>query len=199
MAIIDDRLSSQIVAAPFIPPDDRFRLLNEDYEVGPIAVEDMSEGSRYQNWKLTFAGGTFTITPETTGAPVTVLTGQTSQHCSFAFDKNGHVYLFWKDDADLCKFYWYDSAAEDNVITDYPDAFHGMVYLDDKREMQSGTSDVLLVYTKPDGLTFNLVHRRQRDRFLTEFPLATNTFPYVRQAGMHTELRGQYFMSSNPL
>lgn len=195
MAIIDDRLSSSVRAAPFLDPDSRLRTLNEDYEIGPIAVEDMSEGSRYQTWRLSFSAGAFTITPEITGGPVVILTGQTSQYCSFCFDKNGHVYIFWVDDSDLCHFYWYDSVSETNVITDYPLAFHGMVYLDDKRDMQSGTSDVLLVYTQANGLQYDFYHERQRDRFNTPILLASDVPPYVRQTGMHAELRGQFLLS----
>jgi len=145
MAIPDDRLSTELVEANILDPDSRNRDLNEDYESGPIAVNDTSEGIKYQAWKLSFSGGDFIITPEVSGLPVTVLSGQDSEQCSLAFDQNARPSIAWVTAAGQAKLYWYDTVAADFVITDLEAGITGiMLSLDDKRPMQVSASDILL-------------------------------------------------------
>ncbi len=200
MAIIEDRLSTTVVEDIYLDPDGRTRTLNTDFEDGPIAVTDMSEGSQYQPWRLTFSSGDFIVTPEITGSPVVILSGQDSIYCSFTFDKNGRPSIFWKDSANLCYLYWYDSTVAMFVTTDYFDVFHGMLSLDDKRVMESAASDVLLWYTRlVAGPQYNLYHKKQRDRYTIEHLMEEDISPYIYKAGMHEGLRGQLVLGQSQI
>ena len=192
MAIPDDRLSTTPIPADYIDPDGRDRSFREDYEDGPIALQDTSEGLKYQPWKLTSSGGNFTLTPELVGSPTVILTGQDVVQCSFSFDQNARPAIVWIDSSSMAKLYWYDSVLGDFTITDFGIMRSAMLSLDDKRYRQSGASDILFWYTllQGDG-TYNLYHRKQRNRYDTEILMAEGTLPLVYKTGMHEGLRGQ--------
>ena len=87
MAIPEDRMSTEVEPSSWIDPDSRNRQLDEDYELGPIALNDVSEGLQYQAWHLTWNIGTgdFTVTPELTGPPVVVLNAAAVTQCLSGF------------------------------------------------------------------------------------------------------------------
>ena len=145
--------------------------------------------------------GTFTITPETVGDPVIVLSGVTSsQQCTLAFDQNGRPTIAWEDLNQQGYLYWYDTVAAQFVTTAFQQPVTGIALtLDDKRIRQSGANDILLFYTQPnqDG-TYTLYHRRQRDRYGVTYELKTPSWPYIHKCGMHEELRVQLTLSTDP-
>jgi len=188
MAIPQDRLSTILADNPWIPPDDRERPnFLVDYEYGPIALNDTSEGMYYQYWGLSYDPATdnFTVTPETVGAPVVVLNRPNVSQCTLAFDQNGHVIIGFTE-AGVPKLYWYDTLAAAHVTTTFDaDAIYPTVCLDDKRQTQSNSSDVLMFYTRPVGLQHNLYYRQQRNRFDTPRLLKEDVYPYLYKAGMN--------------
>ena len=120
MAIIEDRLSTTPVSNDWISPDDLDRAWLEDYEAGPVALNDTSEGLFYQSWHLTYNAltGDFVATPLTAGAAQTVLSGIFNvENCTFTFDQNGHVTIAYTQSGQA-KLYWYDTLAADWVTTD---------------------------------------------------------------------------------
>ena len=169
MASAEDRMSTSVVEATWIDPDDRNRALDEDYEAGPIYLNDPTAGLSYQPWHLTwdFATGNFTVTPETIGSPVVVHNAAAVTQCSLAFDQNGRIniaytannqaYLYWYD-TDAAS--WVTDALEFGVITP-------TLCLDDKRITQTNASDIIMWYTKqqPDE-TYTLYRRLQRERLI---------------------------------
>ena len=194
MSILQNRLSDEPIVSPYIPPDDVDHGLNEDWERGPIGVNDSSAGMAYQDWHLTFAGGTFTVTPQTTGSPTNVLTGQDSVQCTFCFDQTGQPTISWIDSLNRGFIYWLD------IQTGQPEifAFQAPVTsvglcLDDKRPRQVRVNDMLLWYTINSTRSANhaLYYRQQRDRFLTPYLLADPVWPYIHKLGMNSELRVQ--------
>ena len=84
MSILQNRLSDEPDPSPYLPPDDIDHTLNDDWERGPIALNDSSGGMAYQDWHLTYAAGDFTLTPSDVGAPSVVLTGQDSAQPNLA-------------------------------------------------------------------------------------------------------------------
>lgn len=198
--IPEDRMSTQVIQANWIPPDERNRDLDQDYEAGPIALNDTSQGLSYQPWELTwdFATGDFTVTPETTGSPVIGVTNAPAvTQCSLAFDQNGHVTIAYTSN-NQAYLYWYDTDAAGWVTT--PLAFGTItptLTLDDKRTTQTNASDILLWYTleQEDG-TYNLYKREQRERFLTPQLMATGVPPYIYKCGMHVGYRVQLGLSN---
>ena len=202
MAAPENRLSIEPVISNILDPDSRNRGQNEDFEAGPVAVTDTSEGLFHQAWHLTFAGGIFTITPETTGTPVDVLTGQDSTQCSLAFDQNARPSIAWITTGGQAKLYWYDTTQSDFVITDLPAGIRGvMLCLDDKRVMQTGASDILLWFTVLNGSQYDLYQARQRDRFDPPILQKEGVWPLFNKLGMADGLRVQFqlLQSSEPL
>ena len=188
-------LSSEPVVSNFLDPDGRTVGINEDWESGPIAVQDTSEGLKYQAWHLTFADGTFTITPEDTGAPVDFLTGQDSIQCTFAFDQNGRPTIAWEDSNSNGYLYWYDTTQADFVVLQFEQSpIWGLALtLDDKRERQVGVSDIQLYYTLPSGSQdqYILYCRYQRERYDTPYELVNPSWPWIHKCGMNDGLRVQ--------
>lgn len=191
--IPQDRFSTTFVDGVYIPPEDRFRAtLLVDYEGGPIAITDTSEGINFQPWTLSYdIGGQITLTPETVGAPVVVLTVPGCSQVSFCFDQNGRPSVTYIIGADAY-LYWYDSYLASFTTDVFPNIHSAMLSMDDKREMQNGVNDMLWWYTKLTGAAeYTLYHRRQRDRFQNEIIMKVGCLPYVSRAGMHRGLRGK--------
>jgi hypothetical protein len=206
MAIIEDRLSTQVVQSPWIYPDDANRQLDEDYEIGPIALEDTSEGLQYQSWYLSYdsVAGEFTVTPETVGSPQVVLTGVfNATQCSLAFDNNGHVNIAYSLLNGQTALYWYDTLIAGWTTTTLPSAvFCPTLTLDDKRYFSTSANDILLWWTEeqPDS-TYKLYRAQQRDRFDPLFPkeMAADIYPYIYKCGMNEGLRVQLGLSDRIL
>lgn len=201
MGIIDNRLSTTPVTNDWLPPDDRNRVnWLEDYEAGPIALNDPSEGLSYQPWHMVYNPSTddFVVTPETVGSPTTVLNVADVDQCTFTFDQNGHVTIAYQVGSDAY-LYWYDTLAAD-WVTDLLDTgvTWPSVYMDDKRETQNDANDILLMYTiQQIDDSWNLYYRQQRDRFTIEYLLKEGCQPYLYKTGMHYGLRGQIALLSS--
>lgn len=195
MAIPENRMSTEVVPDDYIPPDDRDRFnLNTDYEAGPVALNDPSQGLAYQPWVLTWSGITnkFTVTPEITGSPQALITVANVIQCSFAFDQNGHVNIAYTVGANAY-LYWYDTSVASWVQTLLAAGTNSpTLCLDDKRSTQTQSSDVMLWYTKKQlDLSYNLYKRQQRERYLVEKKMADGVYPFIHKLGMHRRFRNQ--------
>jgi len=194
MASAQDRMSTQVIQRDWIPPDERNRALDEDYEAGPIALNDPSAGLDYQPWGLTwdFTTGDFTVTPETTGSPVVVHNAPAVTQCSLAFDQNGHANVAYTSNG-LPYLYWYDTSVAGWVTTALQTtAITPTLTLDDKRITQTNASDIILFYNveQPDG-SYSTYRRLQRERFLSEKLYLTNVPKLIYKLGMHFGFRVQ--------
>ena len=200
MAIIQNRLSTEPITAPYIDPNGRTFTLNQDWEGGPIAIEDTSGGMNYQAWFLSYAGGEFTITPETAGVPFVIpIPPTTSKQCSFCFDQNARPTVAWVDDNDQGHLYWYDTLAADYQVFDFANPVWGLALtLDDKRRKQIAANDILLWYTLPAATAgqYVLYHRLQRDRFTDIYTMKDPVWPYIYKNGMNEGLRVQISLST---
>ena len=201
MAIPDNKSSSTPFPAPYIPPDDYDRSLDEDKEAGPVAIGDPSQGQRYQVWHLTYSDPDFTLTPETFGAPVTspdlpAVAGVTQ--CSIAFDQNANIAIAYTAGG-VASLYWYDTGQGQYTTTpSIAGAISPTLTFDDKRPRQSQLNDILLFYTKlvstnPD--TWVLHYRQQRESYSVERTFVGPAWPYVWKCGMHEALRIQVITS----
>ena len=199
MASAEDRMSTTVVERNWIPPDERTRTLNVDFEAGPIALNDTSAGLDYQAWSLAWNSGTgdLIVTPETTGLPVPVTNATGVTQCSMAFDQNGHISVAYTSNG-LPYLYWYDTNVA-GWVTDQlqTGATTPHLTLDDKRISQTNASDIILFYTvqQPDT-SYNLYRRLQRERYITEKLYLTNIPPFIYKVGMHYGFRVQIGLSS---
>lgn len=197
MSIRQHRASDPTYASTFLPPSGTFSYLNEDWERGPVALNDGSLGRDYQNWHLTFANSAFTLTPATTGPPVVLDLGEPidSVQCSITFDQNSHIVVAWIDSLDRGQFYYYDTAgAQDWIIWNFASGVGGTgLTMDDKRAMEVRACDVQLFYTR-DPIANDqwiLYNREQRDRFEVEYEIANPSKRYIKFCGMNDSLRVQ--------
>lgn len=197
MSIPDHRLSTEVHAGNWLEPDDRQREVPYwDYERGPIAIGDTSEGLDYQNWTMRWnpINGNFETWPTDAGTPVTIITNVPTgvSQASFCFDQNGQASVTWIENGQA-KMYWYN--------TDIPgwttdvlavDIVSTLLSLDDKRVTQTQTSDMILWYTRETSPgQYDLFTREQRDRFEIEYPMKTNVGQFVVKGGMNDVLRVQ--------
>ncbi len=193
MAIPQGRMSTSPEITAYRPPEGPSGHPITSFERGPIAVEDTSEGLQYQNWMLQWDAGTgvFTLTPETTGSPVASITIANVLFASFTFDQAGRVSLTYVTTTSSY-LYWYDTDLAATTTTDLgSDVITPVLHLDDKRETQSVANDMLLWFTRSDGGdTYTLFMARQRDRFLTEYEMATGLpVANINALGMTAGLR----------
>jgi len=198
--IPEGRLSTTLVTGLYLDPEDQQKFPLVSHERGPIAIEDTSEGLLYQNWVMTYVAGDLVAAPEDTGSPSIVLTVADIIFVSFTFDQNARITITYST-LTSSYIYWYDSSLGMTVTTDLgSDVITPSIFLDDKRDTQNGVNDMLLWYTKSEGGgTYELFMLRQRDRFLTEYSMATGlTAPYIYNLGMSSELRIQLSLYATP-
>lgn len=198
----EDRMSTVPAPSAYLQPDGVQRTLFEDWERGPIGLNDVTAGLFYQDWKLTwdFGTGNFTVTPQSFGFPTTVLFGVPAvTQCSFAFDKNGHVNVAYTSNG-LPYLYWYDTVAMGWITTALPVTVRcPTLTLDDKRKMESANNDIILWWTEDQGGgSYTLYRALQRDRFAPLVPklMKTGLPKNIFKCGMHDGLRVQLSLSN---
>ena len=192
MAIPQGEMSAVPVPADYLVPDGYDRTYLQDFELGPRGISDVGDnGLREQEWEMLWLDPSFKLIPKSIGSPSTVHSASDVKQMSFTFDQNGNVNILYTDGI-TTTLYWFDPLASMYVTWAMPDTTYGMMLsLDDKRDLQSAASDVILWYTRKIGAQYNLYNRLQRERFLTEHLMVSDTDPYIYKAGMHKELRGQ--------
>jgi hypothetical protein len=185
-------LSSQILSAPFFPPRDRRTAaqLLSDFEEGGIALNNTSKGLQFQAWSgQVHSNGDFSLTPANAG-PVTVINVPNVVEWGFTFDQNMNPFFAYTLANGNSFFYWFDPVANAFVTTQLPaGSANCRCSLDDKRAVNSTTSDILLTYIRAGTLYL----RQQRDRYLIEYTLST-ALAGKRQinAGLNLILRYQF-------
>ena len=163
MSIRQNRLSDEPDVSPYIPPDDLDHGLNEDWERGPIALNNSSEGMAYQNWHLTYnpvtapgynpdmmqydgVTGYYDISTTTSGNLMTIVgrfsrasfTGGSAEYIfRCRSDTQNHdrlaVFAFASDFADLDKANTINFLVRDNTSADLCRLITPVGYLDGNR------------------------------------------------------------------
>lgn len=180
----DNKLSTFPVAASFLVPTRRDA--NVDYEYGGIRLRDTTQGLQYQLWRSEYVDGSILLVPERTGSRVSVVNRTGVIHHSFAFDQNMNPCVVYKVGLGSTFMYWYDPVAgsqqtlELDGTIEYP-----QVTLDDNRQFNLGSSDIILSYIR-DG---KLYYRLQRERYLQEHFLEDTPDRKLTQTGMTRNLR----------
>ena len=191
--------SAVLITDHWLEPDDRENYLLLDYEQGGIALNDPTQGLRVQAWTLTYAPLSADMIIKDEALNATVLFNRPSiTQISLAFDQNMNPFVaFTEDDAGTAEpwFWWFDTDLADTVFTPLPaGAVNPVCCLDDKRETQTFSSDIILAYVLNDNLYF----RAQRDRYTVEylyyFGLPENTI--CKRVGMNKKNRLQFLMET---
>lgn len=199
MAIPEGRLSTDWAAteSQYSMPEDRVFYAYVNYERGPVAIEDTTEGLLYQNWTFSWDSGTGDVTATPESGPAQVV--HNIPACSLiscTFDQNGRVNIAYINGNGY--LWWYDTALGSRATRDLgSDIFSLSLYLDDKRETQNTDNDMLLWYTKQNGSVWDLYMAIQRDRFLVEYSMYNGLdVGFIHNSGMSYGLRGQLSIMS---
>ncbi len=204
--IPDESLSDNPVLGQWLSPDDKGYAPLEDWELGGVALFDVSQGLQYQAWKLVLEGNDLVVYPQVTGPRQVIYTvedGSRVDAIALSFDQNMNwTALVYTDDTKETFHYWYDSSTPGYRISVYTDMISARLTLDDKRpeQLRTGGTDVLLAYLKvnPETDGMALWYRQQRDRYgveylLGDFPTATS----LGRVGMNSVGRVQFELYSN--
>jgi hypothetical protein len=166
-------LSTELRQALFYTPDSYDPSPIVDWELGGIALNDPSVGLQYQVWKCylhidgVLEESNVWIGPEAGPFEVFYAGGDITE-ISFCFDQNMNPFLAYVEDS-VAKFYWFDTVVSDYVVTELPVGSRSpKCCIDDKRDVHTSTSDIILTYMRTD----KLYYREQRDRYLIEYELA---------------------------
>ena len=188
-------LSTDPVPAQFAYPRNVPRALLVDYEYGGVAINDASQGLRFQVWKGEYIEGNIVLSAQTV-APFNALAIANVATFGFTFDQNMAPFFCYELEDGSCAFRWFDSTVPGFVTTALPNGSRSpRCCLDDNRALQIPVSDIILAYCRDTSLYF----RAQRERYETEHEL-TDTIGASRllQMGMNKQLRMQFQMSGSP-
>ena len=185
----DNELSSTVIQAPFMGARALGVTKTVDYVDAGIALNDPSAGLFYQPWRARLVGNDILV--DAREVEEFVLYSDTGiTEISFTFDQNMRPVLAFVK-AGQAYLRWYDTAVGAQVVTALAsDVITPRVSMDDKRSMQSSISDLILAYVRSGSL----YHRRQRDRFLTEYLLAENISTGLIKIGMNRQFRFQFML-----
>lgn len=168
----ENRLSTELVYAPILLPVPKEPSALESNSFGGVALNNPTQGLAVKVWTCTVEKFELPLmdivnleAPDVSATPI--LSDYSISWVSLAFDQNMRPFIAYVSQGQA-KFYWYDSSIEQPVTTTM-DSGVGIpaATLDDTRESQLNSSDILLLYVR-DG---NLYQRRQRDRYEDEMLL----------------------------
>ena len=175
-------------SANFLAPDDIPRTsLLRDLELGSLLLFDTAGGLRQAVWEGYLEDNALRVWVPPSGLVTEVLGNLgTVTELSLAFDSNMRPHFAYVEDG-VPKFYWYDTSTNQNTITPYPGILSPRLCLDDKRDRQGASRDVLMFYLREGSLYC----RQQRDRYEVEYFLQETAALAIDQVGMaaHNRLR----------
>lgn len=181
-------LSNPTLAADFVRPYNRNKVPLVDYARGGVALLDASKGLDVKNWQCELQNGEVYISAA--GVPsflVETILGE-PQWISFAFDQNMHYNLTYILADSGAFLYWYDIERGGYVTDSLGRIRTPILRMDDTRRDAFSECELVLSYIKGNALCV----RVQRDRFKTEYTLATNSGTTISQCGMNRNFRFQW-------
>lgn len=182
----ENRLSTTPVQSSFIGARALASHERVDYEEGPIAIADVTQGLQAQRWRMRLINGEFWLDAPSVPEYV-AYTAPGASELSFSFDQPGRLAIAYVQNGSP-KLYWYDSTVASFVVIDLPaDALTPKILLDDKRFTQSSVADIILQYVRGG----HLMMRSQRDRFLIEYTLSPGPWTAIAKMGFNRGLRLQ--------
>ena len=204
MAFQDNRLSSLLIADHFLAPDnlDNFFLL--DYELGGVGLNNLAEGMRFQAWTLRYfpATGDMVVDAPNTG-PIVLFNRPDITEISLAWDQNMNPFVAFVQ-AGTAVFWWFDTDLADTTFTNLPaGSLTPRCCLDDKRETQTNSSDIILCYVDGTKLEMRMERERYIDTHTLMNPFVHPDFGFpaiLKRVGMNKVNRLQWLCDlQNPL
>lgn len=172
-------------------PDNLPKRPTIDYELGGIGLQNPSMGLMFQTWRGWYDRDSQSVFLESSNTPPTVIFEQQGIiWLSFCFDQNMRWSAVYTLDDDTSYLRWYDSSSGDYAITELKSGvISPLLSLDDKRELQVGSSDIILAYIQNETAYI----RVQQERFQIPHVWAEKIPKdwIIRNFGMSDELRLQ--------
>lgn len=158
-------VSSLLMAAHFLPPDDRENGYLLDFEQGGLGLNFPDEGLDNIPWTLRYYSDTGDVVVESETTPPTILfTRSGLTEISLAWDQNMNPFVAFVENGNA-KFWWYDSDIPATVFSNLPaGSLTPRCCLDDKRQSQTLASDIILCYVHAGALKMRI----ERERYITE-------------------------------
>lgn len=187
--IPESRLSTQIVAAPFIWPGKRPGFPLEARHPGGVNISDASQGLEVKVWTAVYDVTSEEVTVTAPGSPVTALfTAADITEIDLAFDQNMRPLIAYVQ-AGQAKFYWYDPTLANYTHTNLPvGSTTPRCAMDDTRYQFQALSDIIIAYVRAGSLYF----RAQRDRYTVEYLLLAGVAGGLVRVGMSAQWRFQF-------
>lgn len=187
-------LTSEPILGNYLFPDNLATSKTRDYELGGVALNDPSQGLRVQMWVCELVGNNVVVYAESV-PQTTLFTREGIEEISFTFDQNMNPAVAFVQNG-VAWLWWFDSVPSEQVFTELgADYVTPRVCLDDKRKLQSGTSDIILAYVRNENLYF----RAQRDRFAVEYLLKSGVGGTLVKVGMTDQRRLQFELLQSDL
>lgn len=163
-----------------------------DYEEGPIAEQDPSQGVAYQEWRAYIEDNEIWLEADNTPAKVVYTSSGQLSDISIAFNQNADLHYAYVED-EVAKLYYYDTLTAQFQTMELGEGVRTpKITLDDKRVTQNAASDIILSYIRPEDNA--LYFRMQRERFQIERKLHDGPFVMIRQMYMNTGWRLQWLL-----
>ncbi len=138
------------------------------YSIGGVALGDISKGIRHQLWRVYYVPETLEVRlTNESGFDQAMFKAYKVTELSLAFDFSMRAQIAYTENGQT----WlrqFNLAGDESIKRAIPNATFPRLTLDDKRQEQAGTADVLLFYLRAG----NICCRIQRESFLTEHILA---------------------------
>lgn len=177
--IPDNELSSTAVISGFSFPVKQPGDALVDWELAGRYLNDPSQGLAVKLWRLDAVPNTDSgLVDVIVSAPGGVAVGEPSRvlfsgaditEVALAFDQNMNPFVAYHQ-GDDAKIYWYDPTIPGMTHTTLPSGIRTMrCTLDDKRDWDTGSSDIVLSYVRASQLCV----RYQRERYTVEHVLRT--------------------------
>lgn len=172
-----------------MPDSIRYRR-RTSFELGGIALNDASKGLMYQVWTLEADGNYVRLWADEVD-PIILFEDPGIRQLSLAFDQNMRKVLAFEYRTGNVELVWFDTLLGEEVSSFYSDIRSPVLTMDDKREGQSDTSDIVFAYIRNSD--HQLCYRIQRERFLDEHAIyQCNEHSRLLNMGMTNDFRFQF-------
>lgn len=151
--------------SPLLPPHNTPRteaLYARD--LGPVSLEDTSQGLDIKVWELRYTNSEFIILDTTTSVATSLFSDVGVSWVSLTFDQNGRPFVAYIKSG-FVYARWYDPTESEYTIQNLGESQRCFCILDARSPTLIPSSDIIVAYTRDGGLYW----RQQRDRFLIEY------------------------------
>lgn len=158
-----------------------------DYERGGAQLNLAGDSLDIQTWEFGYTDPDIWVQDEA-GTRTTLLSTTGVTELAGAFDQNMNPFVAFTD-ATGAHYWWFDSTAGGQVLSDLPaGSVNPRCCIDDRRDSQLASSDIILAYMRGGSLYY----RQQRDRFAVEYLLASAVAGTLQSVGLHDKFRLQF-------